>query len=227
MVKIKSVERIESPKVAVDVVIFTVEDGVLKTLLIKRAAAPFRGAWALPGGFVRKQEDIYRAALRELKEETGVGGVFLEQLYTFGEPKRDPRGRVISVAYYALMSRDPLNLRASSDAAEARLFPLAKLPSLAFDHKKILAYALARVGNKIQYSNIIWSLLPRHFTLTDIQKMYETILGRRLDKRNFRKKLLSLGLIKPARKVLKGLRQRPAQLFAFKTTKLVELRRFF
>ena len=104
---------------------------------------------------------------------------------------------------------------------------LAKLPSLAFDHKKILAYALARVGNKIQYSNIIWSLLPRHFTLTDIQKMYETIWGRRLDKRNFRKKLLSLGLIKPARKVLKGLRQRPAQLFAFKTTKLVELRRFF
>lgn len=219
--------KFENPKVTVDIIIFTIEGGDIKTLLIKRKSTPFRGKWALPGGFLKKDEDIYNAALRELKEETGVKGVYLEQLYTFGEPKRDPRGRVVTIAYFALVPRNLMKIKAADDAADARLFSMANLPDLAFDHNKILNYALYRIRNKIQYTNVIWSLLPKKFTLTEIQKIYEIIWGKHIDKRNFRKKLLSLGLLRSAKETRIGLRQRPAKLFAFKTNKHVELKRFF
>lgn len=219
--------KFENPKVTVDIIIFTIEDNKLKTLLIRRKSPPFKGKWALPGGFLKKDEDIYNAALRELNEETGVKGVYLEQLYTFGEPKRDPRGRVVTVAYFALVPRQLMKIKAADDAADARLFSLTALPFLAFDHKKILNYVLYRIRNKVQYSNVIWSLLPKKFTLTEIQKVYEIVLNKRIDKRNFRKKLLYLGLLKSAKKMITGLRQRPAKIYTFKTTKYIELKRFF
>jgi len=219
--------KFENPKVTVDIIIFTIEDNKLKTLLIKRKSPPFKGKWALPGGFLKKDEDIYNAAQRELNEETGIKGVYLEQLYTFGEPKRDPRGRVVTVAYFALVPRELMKIKAADDATDAKLFSIADSPVLAFDHRKILNYALYRIRNKIQYTNVIWSLLSKKFTLTEIQKVYEIIWGRRIDKRNFRKKLLSLGLLKSAKETLTGLRQRPAKFYSFKTTKYVELKRFF
>lgn len=219
--------KFENPKVTVDIIIFTIEDNKLKTLLIRRKSPPFKGKWALPGGFLEKDEDIYNAALRELNEETGVKGVYLEQLYTFGEPRRDPRGRVVTVVYFALVPRQLMEIKASDDAADARLFSMADLPDLAFDHRKILSYVLNRIRNKVQYSNVIWSLLPKKFTLTEIQKVYEIVLNKRMDKRNFRKKLLSVGLLKSAKKTIIGLRQRPAEIYTFKTTKYIELKRFF
>lgn len=219
--------HIEKPMITVDVVVFTVRQGKLKVLLIKRKYSPFKDKWALPGGFIRGGEELLHASARELEEETGVRGVYLEQLYTFGAPRRDPRGRVITVAYFALVSPDKMQLRASYDAKEAKLFEVNKLPHLAFDHRKILTYAIIRLRNKIQYTNVAWSLLPQKFTLSEIQKFYETIWGKRLDKRNFRKKILSLGLLNVLPSVRKGLRQRPAKLYAFKTRKFVELRRFF
>ena len=223
----KYLKETENTKVTVDVVIFTIEGAVLKILLVKRGLEPFKGAWALPGGVVKKGENLAEAAARELKEETGVYGAYLEQLYTFGAPSRDPRGRVITVAYFALMHRKKFKIEASSDASEANLFSVSSLPKLAFDHEDILEYALMRIRNKIQYTNAVWSILPENFTLGEIQNVYEIIWGRKTDKRNFRKKILSLGLLKPAGKMKKGFRQRPAKLYAFKTKKYVELKRFF
>lgn len=211
----------------VDVVFFTIDEKKLKLLLIRRKHEPYQGLWALPGGFIRKNEEVTKAALRELKEETGLKGAYLEQLYTFGTPGRDPRGRVVTIAYFALAPRPPKKLKASSDAAEAQWFPVNRLPKLAFDHEKIVVYALTRLRNKIQYTNAVWSLLARIFSLGELQKIYELILGRRLDKRNFRKKMLSLGLLRSVRGLRMGLRQRPAQLYEFKTRKYVELKRFF
>lgn len=225
--KNKKPRQFNAPMIAVDIVIFTIESGKLKILLIKRASTPFKGLWALPGGIIRKNESLYGAAARELKEETSISEVYLEQLYTFGDPFRDPRGRVVSVAYFALAPCSHLKIKSSSDAAKASLFSVDNLPRLAFDHKKIFEYALTRVRNKIQYTNAAWSLLPKRFTLTEIQKVYEVIWGRHLDKRNFRKKILSLGLLKIVGELRRDLKQRPARLFAFKTTKPVELRRFF
>lgn len=212
--------------VTTDIVIFTLEEGRLKVLLVKRKNPPFKGQWAFPGGFVEQDEDLMEAARRELKEETGVSGVFFEQLFTFGEVGRDPRGRVVTVAYVALMSSHALKPKAASDAMEVTLFPASAPPRLAFDHKKILEYALVRLRNKIDYTNVVWSLLPQKFTLREIQEVYESIWGKRVDKRNFRKKILSLGLLKPLPAVRKG-RQRPAQLYSFKTTRYTELKRFF
>ena len=219
--------KTEAPKVTVDIVIFTIDKGGLKILLVKRKLEPFKGTWALPGGFIKKGENLSAAASRELKEETGVSSAYLQQLYTFGDPKRDPRGRVITVAYFALMHRKKLKIEASSDASEAKLFSVSSLPKLAFDHRDVLVYALTRLRNKVQYTNAVWSILPENFTLGEIQNVYEIIWGRKTDKRNFRKKLLSLGLLKPVGKIKKGFGQRPAKLYAFKTKKYVELKRFF
>ena len=214
-------------KITTDIVIFTIEDGELKILLVKRKYEPFKGRWALPGGFIKEGETLEETARRELSEETGVSGVYLEQLYTFGEPKRDPRGRVVTAAYFALAPKHLMNLSASSDAEDAKLFSVKKHPELAFDHEKIMQKALHRLQNKIQYTNLSWSLLPNAFTLSEIQAVYELIWDKKVDKRNFRKKMLTLGLLKPLSKERTGLRQRPAKLYAFKTKTYVELRRFF
>ena len=200
-------------RVAVDIVIFTIQSGSLKVLLVRRKIAPFEGKFALPGGFVHEDEGLEEAALRELEEETGVGEVYLEQLYSFGTPKRDPRGRVISVAYFALISPDR-TLQAGSDAAEAQWHEMRKLPLLAFDHAAILGYALERLRNKLEYTTVGFQLLPEKFTLPDLQTVYEAILDKALDKRNFRRKIAQLKILKPL-KEFQQTGRRPAQLFRF------------
>ena len=207
----------------VDIVIFTLSKGSLQVLLVKRGVPPFEGQFAVPGGFIRGDESLEEAALRELHEETGVRNVFLEQLYTFGDPKRDPRGRVITVAYYALIASDKLSLVAGADAAEAQWFPASSLPPLAFDHKSILDYALERLRNKLEYTTVGFQLVPEKFTLGELQAVYEAILGRQLDKRNFRRKLSLLGILKPLREWQRTGRK-PAQLFRFAAARFEKLR---
>ena len=207
----------------VDIVIFTLRNGSLQVLLVKRGVPPFEGQYAIPGGFIRGDESLEEAALRELHEETGVRNVFLEQLYTFGDPKRDPRSRVITVAYYALIASDKLSLVAGADAAEAQWFPASSLPPLAFDHKSILDYALERLRNKLEYTTVGFQLLPEKFTLGELQAVYEAILGRQLDKRNFRRKLSLLGILKPLRERQRTGRK-PAQLFRFAAARFEKLR---
>jgi len=209
--------------VTVDIVIFTLKAGSLQVLLVKRGVAPFEGQYAIPGGFIRGDESLEEAALRELHEETGVRNVFLEQLYTFGDPQRDPRGRVITVAYYALIASDKLSLVAGADAAEAQWFPASSVPPLAFDHKSILDYALERLRNKLEYTTVGFQLLPEKFTLGELQAVYEAILGRPLDKRNFRRKLALLGILKPLREWQRTGRK-PAQLFRFATARFEKLK---
>src|SRR5438093_1368409 len=181
----------------VDCVVFGFDEGELKVLLIQRALVPFKGKWALPGGFVRVEETLDEAARRELAEEAGLKDVFLEQLYTFGVVDRDPRERVVSVAFYALVKQAAYHTKAATDATDARWFPMAKPPKLAFDHADILATALARLKGKVRYQPIGFELLPPRFTLSQLQHLYEAILGTELDKRNFRKKVLSFGLLVP------------------------------
>ena len=207
----------------VDIVIFTLREGSLQVLLVKRGVPPFEGQYAIPGGFIRGDESLEEAALRELHEETGVRNVFLEQLYTFGDPKRDPRGRVITVAYYALIASDKLSLVAGADAAEAQWFPASGVPPLAFDHKSILDYALERLRNKLEYTTVGFQLLPEKFTLGELQAVYEAILGRPLDKRNFRRKLALLGILKPLREWRRTGRK-PAQLFRFAAPRFEKLK---
>jgi 8-oxo-dGTP diphosphatase len=209
-------------KVAVDIVIFTIQSCELKVLLVKRKIAPFAGRHAIPGGFVLGHEDLEQAALRELQEETGVVDVYLEQLYSFGAPKRDPRGRVISVSYFALISADRV-LKAGTDASEADWWPFAKLPSLAFDHAQILNYALERLRNKLEYTTVGFQLLPEKFTLTELQRVYEAILGKQLDKRNFRRKMALLKILKPLKEYQHAGR-RPAQLFKFSADRFEKLK---
>jgi 8-oxo-dGTP diphosphatase len=214
---------VESLRVTVDIVIFTLREGSLQVLLVKRGVPPFEGQYAIPGGFIRGDESLEEAALRELHEETGVRNVFLEQLYTFGDPKRDPRGRVITVAYYALIASAKLLLVAGADAAEAQWFPASGVPPLAFDHKSILDYALERLRNKLEYTTVGFQLLPEKFTLSELQAVYEAILGRPLDKRNFRRKLALLGILKPLRKWQQTGRK-PAQLFRFAAARFEKLK---
>ena len=209
----------------VDGVVFGFDAGELKVLLIQRGLEPFKGKWALPGGFVRVDETLDDAARRELVEETGLANVFLEQLYTFGTVKRDPRERVVSVAYYALVKLSDHKAKAATDAAEAKWFPVSQLPKLAFDHADIVALALTRLQGKVRYQPIGFELLPPKFTLSDLQHLYEAILGAGLDKRNFRKKVLGFGLLVPLNETQMAGRHRPAQLFRFDADKYEKLRR--
>ncbi len=202
------------PALTVDCVVFGFDGAGLQVLLIRRGLEPFRGSWALPGGFVDMEENLDEAARRELMEETHLKNVFLEQLFTFGKPGRDPRGRVVSVAYYALVRPDKHPATGDSDAAEAAWHPVEKLPPLAFDHADILSTALDRLRGKIRYQPIGFELLPKHFTLTQLQELYEAILGRRVDKRNFRKKLLAFDFLVPTDEFTAGA-HRPARLHRF------------
>ena len=216
----------EYPRAAltVDCVVFGFDAGALKVLLIERALAPFKGRWALPGGFVRVDETLEAAARRELVEETGLRDVFLEQLYTFGALGRDPRERVVSVAHYALVKLSDHQAKAATDAAEAEWFAVAELPSLAFDHAEIVAVTLVRLQGKLRYQPIGFELLPPKFTLSELQHLYEAILETPLDKRNFRKKVLDLGLLVPLDETRMAGRHRPAQLFRFDADKYETLR---
>ena len=212
------------PAVTVDCVVFGFDESDLQVLLIKRDQEPFAGRWALPGGFVKVDETIDTAARRELQEETGVKDLFLEQLYTFGALNRDPRERVISVAYFALVKLKDFQLHAATDAREAKWFPAFRPPRLAFDHRKILQTALERLKGKVRYQPIGFELLPRVFTLSRLQQLYEAILGASLDKRNFRKKILGMGLLKAREEYESGGRHRPAQLFEFDRSKYQQLK---
>lgn len=210
-------------QVAVDIVIFTIQSGELRVLLVNRGIPPFAGQFAIPGGFVLKDESLDQAALRELREETGVADVYLEQLYSFGDPLRDPRGRVITVAYYALIAADRSPVVAGTDAADARWCAVRDLPPLAFDHRKILDYALERLRNKLEYTTVGFQLLPSRFTLTELQEVYEAILAKKLDKRNFRRKLALLKVLRPTREYRRAGR-RPARLYEFVASNFEKLK---
>jgi len=203
------------PALTVDIVVFGFDGGVLKVLLIKRKLEPYKDRWALPGGFVSIDETLDQAALRELKEETGLRNVFLEQLFTFGTLERDPRERVVSVAYYALVKLGKHNVVADSDAKETAWFAVKELPKLAFDHKEILGTALTRLKGKVRYQPIGFELLPPTFTLSQLQQLYETVLERSLDKRNFRKKVFTMNLLRETDEVESGVSHRAARLYAF------------
>ncbi len=203
------------PALTVDCVIFGLDDSDLKVLLIERGIDPFEGKWAIPGGFVSPGESIDGAAARELREETGLTNVYLEQLYTFGAPKRDPREHIISVAYYALVNLTEHKLHATTDARSAAWLSINDIPKLAFDHNNIFEMALARLKGKLRYQPIGFELLPRKFTLTQLQKMHETILEKPMDKRNFRKKILSFGFLKDLNQIQKDVAHRAARLYSF------------
>ena len=205
------------PAVTVDCVVFglDLDQQDLKIVLIQRKAEPFAGMWALPGGFVRMEETLEQSARRELQEETGISKLYLEQLYTFGDPGRDPRGRVITVAYYALVKLTEHAIQASADAQNVGWYSLSDLPELAFDHDKIIATALARLKGKVRYQPIGFELLPAKFTLSQLQRLYEIVLERPLDKRNFRKKILGMGLLVQTSETQKDVAHRAARLFRF------------
>ncbi|MEO0724687.1 MAG: NUDIX domain-containing protein [Bacteroidota bacterium] len=212
------------PSVTVDCIIFGLDDSQqLKVLLIQRDRDPFAGKWALPGGFVEMDESLEDAARRELQEETSVENVFMEQLYTFGTLGRDPRGRVISVAYFALVNLSAHTVKAETDARDARWFAIDKVPALAFDHAEILDAALARLRAKVRYQPIGFELLPEHFTLSQLQQLYETVLGvPNLNKRNFRTRILKMGVLQEVGRQ-QNVAHRPAMLYAFDKAKYEEL----
>ena len=210
-----------------DVIIFTIENGQLKILLIKRAHDPFKNKWALPGGFIDNNEGSQDAAFRVLKNKAGLKNVYLEQLYTFDGSGRDPRGRVCTVVYFALVLLEDIKFESGKKLQTPVFYPVNKLPQLAFDHKKIVTYAIKRLRSKLEYTNAVYALLPKTFTFNQLQTTYEAIFGKNMDKRNFRKKFSMLKLIKPTKKILTGNRQRPARLYYFINRKPAELKKFF
>ncbi len=199
----------------VDCVVFGLDDVELKVMLIQRGQEPYLGMWALPGGFVRVAETLDEAARRELEEETGLHQVVLEQLYTFGEVHRDPRERVVSVAYYALVKLSDHRVQAATDAREAAWFGVHEVPSLAFDHAGILQMGLERLRGKLRYQPIGFELLPKKFTLSQLQHLYELVLERELDKRNFRKRVLATDLLIETDEVQQDVAHRAARLYRF------------
>ena len=208
-----------------DCVVFGLDEGDLKVLLIQRGLPPFEGRWALPGGFVRLDERLEDAALRELREETGIEKVYLEQLCTIGDIGRDPRERVVTVAYYALVRLSDHRVRAATDAREAAWFAIDDLPSLAFDHDNILATAHQRLRGKVRYQPIGFELLPNKFALRQLQHLYEVILDRPLDKRNFRKKILAMDILVELNEVETDVAHRAARLYRFDKKKYRRLTR--
>ena len=199
--------------VTTDIVVFSVFGAKLNVLLIERGREPFIGQWALPGGFIHSDEGLEDCARRELEEETGVSGIYLEQLFSFGAPERDPRGRVITVAYLALVPPDRVSPRGGSDARRAEWFGVDDLPRLAFDHHGIIATGRERLIAKLGYSTIAFQLLPEEFTLSEVQTVHEIVRGRRLDKRNFRKSILALDVLRETGRRRAEGSHRPAMLY--------------
>ena len=204
-------------KVSVDAVVFgyTSSDG-LSILLIKRTMEPYRGQWALPGGLVKDDESLEEAVGRELEEETGVAINYLEQLYSFGQPKRDPRNRVVSVAYYGLVKPNAFQLTPSNEASEVAWFPTKRMPSQAFDHKTIVEVAIQRLRGKMQYEPIGFELLDKKFPFSELEKLYAAVLDRPIDRRNFKKKIMKFGFLEETseKQQLTGA-GRPGNLYQF------------
>lgn len=212
------------PSLTVDCVVFGWDQEALKVLLIQRAEKPFEGKWALPGGFVLMDEELETAARRELEEETGLKEMYLEQLYTFGGVHRDPRGRVVTVAWFALINlNDYQKPKGGTDASDAAWFPMTALPELAFDHTNILKVAFERLQGKIVYQPIGFELLPEKFSFSQLQSLYETILGAEMDRRNFRKKILSMGILIELDEYAQGVPHRAARLYSFDEKRYREL----
>lgn len=214
----------ERPSVTVDVVIFSLHKEDLRVLLIQRKYEPYQGAWAIPGGFVHMGESLEEAARRELMEETAVSNVYLEQLFTFGDPNRDPRTRVITIAYIALIPHDAIQPQAGDDAAEAAWHSMSSLPDLAFDHQGIIDYALTRLRYKLEYTTVGFELLPDQFTLSELQQAYELILGETLDKRNFRSKIISANILEESGKMKQEGKGRPARLYQYRQNAMAEVK---
>lgn len=214
----------DRPSVTVDVVIFSLVQDELKVLLIKRQSPPFANMWAIPGSFVRIDESLEEAAVRALADETGVRDVYTEQLYTFGTPRRDPRTRVITVAYFALVPHDAIHHQAGRDASETSWFSTSQLPPLAFDHAEIVDYAYKRLRYKLEYTSVGFQLLPDVFTLTELQKAYEIILAEQLDKRNFRRKILAADILQETGKKKKDGEGRPAMLYQYREDAVAEVK---
>jgi 8-oxo-dGTP diphosphatase len=208
--------------VAVDLALFTVRESRLEVALIKMKRAPFEGRWALPGGRIQTDETVEQAAARELTEKTGLSDVYLEQLYTFSEPERDPQGRCVAVAHLALVP-PTAELRTNEKYEAIGWFPAERPPALAFDHKTQLAYAVKRLRAKLEYTNVAYSLLPPLFTLGELQRLYEAILGQPLDPRNFQRRIQTVGLVEETGEMRTGLAHRPARLFRFRVRRPVEI----
>lgn len=211
------ISQYETPLVTVDIVVFTIQQNRLKVLLIQRKQAPYEHMWAIPGGFIHVGETLEQAASRRLKEETNLENIFLEQLYSFADPQRDPRARVITVSYYALISAEKLQLEARANAEDVRWFSVTELPDLAFDHQQIVDFALSRLKERLETSSVAFQLLPEKFTLTELQRVYELVLSKTLDKRNFRKKILSSSILVDIGETKMEGYHRPAQLYSFQT----------
>ncbi|MBQ4822634.1 NUDIX domain-containing protein [Aquimarina sp. MMG016] len=211
-------------KVAVDAVVFGYKDKALHVLLIKRDVDPFKDSWALPGGLVLEDESLENAVERELKEETNVTVDYLEQLYSFGKPDRDPRNRVVSVTYFCLVKPEHHNIKADTDASDVAWFDINDLPELAFDHATILDMAKKRLRNKLTYEPIGFDLLADKFLFSDLEKLYMTILDKQIDRRNFRKKILSFGILEELEEKISEGRGRPANLFKFNQKQYFQLK---
>jgi len=211
------------PAVTTDCIIFGFNDNILKVMLIERGIEPYKGSWALPGGFVKMDETVEECAKRELREETGLDNIFVEQLYTFSEVNRDPRGRVISVAYYALVKQNDFQPQAGDDAKRAKWFAVNDLPSLAFDHATILEMALTRIRSKLKYQPIGFELLSEKFTMNELQTLYEAVLNEALDRRNFRRKMQKSGLLMKSAEKQENVAHRAAYFYKFSKERYEEL----
>lgn len=210
-------------KLAVDAVVFGYDNKTLSVLLIKRGIEPFKNTWALPGGLVKDNESLETAVVRELNEETGVKIDYLEQLYTYGKPNRDPRNRVVSVSYFGLIRPNHFTIQGATDAVEAQWFSVSKLPKLAFDHREILKTAILRLQAKLKYQPVGFDLLNKEFPFSDLEHLYTTILEQQIDRRNFRKKILSYGFVEETDKMHQEGSGRPAKLFKFNKKKYNQL----
>jgi 8-oxo-dGTP diphosphatase len=212
-------------KVSVDAVVFGYDQELgISVLLIKRKNEPFQKMWALPGGLVLNDESLDQAVNRELKEEAGIDVNYLEQLYTFGAPDRDPRNHAISVSYFGLVRPQDFQLAAHTDAEDVAWFNIKKIPKLAFDHKKIIDVAIKRLRGKITYEPVGFELLEKEFPFSDLEKLYQTLLDQEIDRRNFKKKIISLGILEELDETIQRKAGRPARLFKFNKKKYFELK---
>ncbi len=212
-------------KLAVDAVVFGYQNNQLHILLVQQRFGVNQGKWVLPGGFVLDTESLDDAVVRELREEAGLSVNYLEQLYTFGDVHRDERGRVVTVAYFGLVDPNKFDLQADTDASDARWFLMEQLPAVGYDHQDIIALAGKRLSAKLHYQPIGFDLLPKEFPFSDLEHLYKTILGKDIDRRNFRKKMLSFGILEETNKIRKMGSGRPAKLFSFNKQKYQELQK--